>query len=348
MWPFTRRTEHRQASYTDGVVQALLSRASGTHADVAATAAVEAAAGALSRAFASAEITPNTPATRGITPDVLGQIGRALIVHGEIVLILAVHEGQVRLSPASSWNVTGAADASTWRYRCDLAGPSGTTTIVRPSEGVIHCRYSIDPARPWVGVGPLERARLSGRLSAELEAALGDEASGTRGYVLPIPSGGQDDSVADLRRDIGTLRGKTALVETLAAGWGDGRMAAPRGDYQPQRLGANPPASLATLRTDAAQAVLSACGVPVELVTPGDGTGQREAWRRFLHGTVQPLAACVAAELKQKLDTPSLAFSFDRLFASDLSGRARAFQSMVGGGMAVDQAAGLAGLMADD
>ncbi len=345
MWPFTRRTEHRQASYTDGVVQAILARAAGTHADVAATAAVEAAAGALSRAFASAEITPNTPATRGLTPDVLADIGRALIVHGEIVLILAVAEGRVRLLPVAAWDVTGAADSTTWRYRCDLAGPSGTTTIVRPAEGVIHCRYSIDPARPWVGVGPLARARLSGRLSAELEAALGDEAAGTRGFVLPIPSDGQDDSVSDLRRDIGSLGGKTALVETLAAGWGDGRMAAPRGDYQPQRLGANPPASLATLRTDAARAVLSACGVPVELVTPGDGTGQREAWRRFLHGCVQPLAACVATELAAKLDTPTLTLGFDKLFASDLSGRARAFQSLVGGGMSVDQAAGLAGLL---
>ena len=33
------------------------------------------------------------------------------------------------------------------------------------------------------------------------------------------------------------------------------------------------------------------------------------------------------------------------MFASDLSGRARAFQPMVGGGMPVDKAAALAGLM---
>ena len=347
LWPFTRRTEHRQASYTDGVVAALLSRASGTQADVAATAAVEAAAGALARAFASAEITPLTPATQGLTPDVLAQIGRALIVHGEHISLIDVRGGRVSLLPVAAWDVTGAADSTTWRYRCDLAGPSGSVTVSRPAESVIHCRYSTDPARPWVGVGPLARARLSGRLSAELEAALGDEAAGTRGFVLPIPSDGQDDSVSDLRRDIGSLGGKTALVETLAAGWGDGRIAAPRGDYQPQRLGANPPASLATLRSDAAQAVLSACGTPIELMTVGDGTGQREAWRRFLHGTVQPLAACVAAELAAKLDAPGLTFNFDRLFASDLSGRARAFQSLVNGGMAVDQAAALAGLLVD-
>ena len=37
--------------------------------------------------------------------------------------------------------------------------------------------------------------------------------------------------------------------------------------------------------------------------------------------------------------------SFDRLFAGDLSGRARAFQSLVGGRMAVDKAAGLSGML---
>ena len=34
--------------------------------------------------------------------------------------------------------------------------------------------------------------------------------------------------------------------------------------------------------------------------------------------------------------------------ASDLSGRARAFQSMVGGGMDVKQAVSIAGLMVED
>lgn len=33
------------------------------------------------------------------------------------------------------------------------------------------------------------------------------------------------------------------------------------------------------LRSDAARKVLVACGVPVELFAPADGTGAREAWR---------------------------------------------------------------------
>ena len=39
---------------------------------------------------------------------------------------------------------------------------------------------------------------------------------------------------------------------------------------------------------------------------------------------------------------------WSELRASDLSGRARAFQSMVGGGMPVTNAVAIAGLMVDD
>ncbi len=60
-----------------------------------------------------------------------------------------------------------------------------------------------------------------------------------------------------------------------------------------------------------------------------------------------PVSLSVAAELSDKLDS-NVSLSFDRMFASDLSGRARAFQSMVGGGMDVAKAATLAGLMEGD
>ena len=242
----------------------------------------------------------------------------------------------------------------TWRYRCLIAGPSGTVTRLLPAEGVIHGRYSIDPSRPWAGIAPLAWASLTGKLHASLEDAIADEAGGTRGHLLPVPAGPDGDEVdadgnevdalADLRKDIASLRGKTVLTETTTAGWGEGTLAAPRADWKPQRIGANPPPSLATLRTDSAQAVLAACGVSADLFTHGDAAGQRESWRRFLHGSVQPLGDLLAAELGDKLDVPGLRLTFDRLFASDLSGRARAYQSLVNGGMEAGRAAALAGL----
>ena len=108
----------------------------------------------------------------------------------------------------------------------------------------------------------------------------------------------------------------------------------------------NTPATAALMARDLIRAgeVLAACGVSAELFMPGDATGQRESWRRFLHGSVQPLADLLAGELAVKLDAPGLRLNFDRLFASDLSGRARAFGSMVQGGMDATRAARLAGL----
>ena len=61
-------------------------------------------------------------------------------------------------------------------------------------------------------------------------------------------------------------------------------------------------------------------------------------------GPCNPLGDLLAAELADKLAAPRLRLTFDRLFASDLSGRARAFGSLVQGGMNKDRAAALAGL----
>ena len=89
----------------------------------------------------------------------------------------------------------------------------------------------------------------------------------------------------------------------------------------------------------------AACGIPPGLFSvQSDGTAQREGYRRLLHSTVVPMARIVQAELTAKLEV-DVSLSFDALFAADLSGRARAFQSLVLAGMDPGKAAGLAGLM---
>ena len=365
LWPF-QRAEKRSAQgggsqhgagFTDAIVRALLTQAAGgATADPSATAALEAAAGSYARAFAVAEVTPATPATRALTPELLALMARDLIRRGEFVHVIEVDRDGARLTPAGSWDVRGRTDPATWRYRCDLSGPSGNVTRNLPGAAVIHGRYSVDPARPWAGVSPLAWASLTGRLHASLEDAIADEAGGTRGHVLPVPQGPDGDEVdadgnpadplSDLRKDIASLRGKTALVETVASGWGEGSLAAPRADWKPQRIGANPPPSLATLRTDSRYGGLGR--VRRELLifsfmatrpTSAGELAQVPAWV-----SVQPLGDLLAAELAVKLDTPGLRLTFDRLMASDLSGRARAFGSLVQGGMDKDRAARLAGL----
>ena len=333
------------APYTDAIVNAIIESAAGAPvASVAATAALEAAASAYGRAFAGARVTPAGPLTAWITPDVLNLIGRELIRRGESLGQLAVEGGRVRYFPAGSWDVRGGHDPSAWWYRLDSFGPSGNTTDLVPAAATLHVRYAFDPARPWLGLGPMQTAAQSGKLHAATVQALADEAGGPRGSLLPIPSDGEEDNLSGLRSAIATLRGKLFLVETTGAGWGDGKAAAPASDWKPSRLGYAAPDTLRSLRKDTAQEVLSACGVPIELATAADGTGQREAWRRFVFGSVMPLARILEAELSSKLELP-IRLDFETLKASDLAGRARAFQSLVKSGMDIDRAAGLAGLL---
>ena len=180
---------------------------------------------------------------------------------------------------------------------------------------------------------------------SNLEQRLGEEMSAQVGVLLPVPATATEEQKAALKADLAGLKGKVALAPTTMAGWDAGREERPQGDWKAMRIGASPPIALDTLRSSAARHILAACGVPIELIELGQGTASREAYRRFLHSSVVPVAELVATELRQKLDAPNLALSFDKLFASDLSGRARAFQSMVGGGMDVTKAAALAGLM---
>ena len=184
---------------------------------------------------------------------------------------------------------------------------------------------------------------MTGQLLGNLELDLTDETATARGYLLSLPEDPESDTVAPLKDRIGGLRGKLAAIEAPAS-WSDTPQTTPRTDVQTARVGPDFPEVLASLRTAVGKTVLAACGVPVELVEAGDGTGQREAWRRFLFGSVAPVARLIEHELSRKLETV-VKLGFQELRASDLAGRARVFQSMVGGGMDVARAAALSGLV---
>lgn len=334
---------------TDTLIAGLLAQATGElRADPGATAALEAAAGIWSRALAAARVTPENERTRAITPAFLGCIGREWIRRGESVHAIEVDRaGRVRLSPCSTWNLTGSYDPSSWRYRLDMEGPSGNVTRQLPASGVIHSRFATDPRRPWAGLPPTSYASATAVLLANAETRLGQEAGGPVGHLIPVPADGGDGSDADplaaLKQTVGKLAGRVALVETVAAGWGEGMASAPRSDWKPQRFGPNPPASLVSLRSEAASAILAACGVPLALVSDADGTSQRESYRRFTMAALEPVADGLATELAEKLETP-VGFDFRGLWAHDLAGRAAVYDKLVSSGMAAPDALRLSGM----
>ena len=342
-WPTFGNKLETRASYTDTVISAFLANATGGRhlAIPAATAALEACVGLTGRGFAAAEVTGPTTLTSALTPGVLELVGRSLIRTGELVLLIDTQAGKLRLIPAETHDVEGGPFPETWEYRLTLGGPSRTVTYdIVPAASVLHFRYAADASTPWRGNGPVEVAALAGRLSAETVRALADEASGPVGRLLGVPVDGEDATVLKLKDDIKNAAGRVALLE--AGDWGNAGGDA-KVDLKTERFGAEPPASLVELVDVSSREIYAACGFNSALWGGSQAASVREARRLALFGVLSPLGRLVEAELKDKLDD-EVSLSWQELRASDLSGRARAFQSMVGAGMEVERAADLAGL----
>lgn len=345
----TRVPERRDTGYTDAVIAHILaSNANGAQVAATATAALEACAGLIGRAFAGAAIGGRDAVAAAIDAPLLALMGRALIRRGEAVFYIEVDtiEG-LALRPASNWSITGGNNPESWRYEITLAGPSDTVTVtnVNPAS-VVHLRYAVDAARPWRGLGPIQVAELAGRLSAETAGALADESGMSRGAFLPVPNAGEPDPDAtesenspDLRTDVRGARGNVLLV---------GDTQKPDGTTDPnqwtaRRFGPQPPDSLVRLLDTSTREIYAACGIPVPLLIGGESASIREAWRLLLFSTLAPLGRMILAEFRAKLDE-SVTLDWTELRASDLQGRARAFQSMINGGMTIERAAMLSGL----
>ena len=346
MW-WNKKQKRQAAPYSDAILAQIL-EASGQSAINAQaklqTGAAEIAAGLLSRSLASAELEGTGSET--ITASLLGTVGRDLVLRGESVWMRAGLDASAWIRAASHEVVSGDPDPASWRYRLTFSVPNGNPRIFTATGGlVLHFRWASHPNTPWVGEGPLSKA-LSASILGNVETRLNQESQAVSAYILPVPTDGQDDSIKDLRKDIQSANGKVITLETTAGGWGDGTASAPRQDYVIRRVGMAPPAEMATLHTNLERSTLALCGVPIELVAPSDGTGQREGWRRYLHSVLQPVAYMMEDELAKAGIAGVM--SFDRLMASDLTGRARAFGSLVQGGMDIEQAAGLSGLVQGD
>ena len=131
--------------------------------------------------------------------------------------------------------------------------------------------------------------------------------------------------------------------------WADNAQSKPLQDWASKRIGADPPTELIALRRDLITSVLDACGVPAELTgQQADGTAQRESFRRFATTTVMLVLNGVATEFGKKVDTPNLKFDLAGMYAHDLAGRAQSFQRLVQGGLDVEQALIISGLMVED
>ncbi len=343
VWPFKRTTEtFETVSFTDAYVNALLSAAGvETSVDAFTTAQAEFAAGLWQRTLASAQVEPSY-LSELITPDVLGCIGRQLIIQGECFGVV----DDMMIALASESEVYGGVMRSSWRFRLTLDGPTMSQTRTVPWADVLMFQWSSDPRRPWRGVGPLQRANISAALLARIEQRLSQEAGATSAYLLPVP---QTDNVTleKLPSDIKAAKGGAVLVKaTKNWAFEEGRQGAGVArEYQQQRLGAAIPESNITLRSKAGVDVVSACGIPAAMLTAdADGTASRAAVARFLDFSVDPLASTLSAEFSRKLGV-SVMLSFEHLRRADtVLTMARSVAQLVASGMSIQDAVDTVGL----
>ena len=342
------RLETREGSYTETLVSLIQQAAAGTTpaAKTSALGALEACAGITGRAFASADVKEApTAILEALTPSFFNLLGRSLIRHGQLVMYIDVVDGELVLAPSNATDVTGGYDRRSWGYEVELAGPSQTTGKKFVSgQDVLHFQYAYDTTTPWQGLSPLEIASLSGRLSAEIIKSLADEMSMPAGALLTTPLDGQDPTLVGLRADLKKIHGQTALAQS-----GDWNNAGAAGKtWMKIRTGGEPVDISPQLLSESTKEIYAACGINPAVLQDAQGTAGREAYRQFLFGAAAPLGKMVEEELRRKLDSPNLRLEWDALRAADISGRARAFQSMVGGGMELDRAAALSGLLVED
>ena len=352
---FRKQPPETRASATDVLVSAIQTAAAGISTENAsAIAALEVAAGMWSRAFAAAIVKPQTLATRAITPAIMASIGRQLVMRGQSLHALMVERGQVRLDPIGFWDIRGdSPNEDDWIVRCEFYGPTGSYSKILSHSNIVNCRYSCLPSQPSRGLSPMDFAAATGKLAGNIEQRLSDEAGGPTGYLIPVPSdpGGENkesDKLSGLKSDLTNLKGRVGLVETSAGGWGDPG-SKPRKDFMTSRFGIDPPEAVVSLRNDIAVSVLACNLIPPSLAASvSDGTAQRESYRRWIQSGIAPTGRIVASEFSRVLDV-EISFEWDRLHASDVTGKARAAKALAEiEGVSVEQALMLAGLLDQD
>ena len=337
---FRRRETRSDGGYSDAILSAVELAAVAETVSGAQTAAVETAAGLVGRTLAQATVT----GAECCSPGWLCRVGYDLIrTPSGHLSVIGMRGGSVTLEPAESWTWTGSqADRSDWRVLATIPRPTGSVTRSIPDHGIVRMSWAPSRSQPWYGLSPLSSARYTSELMGALERNLGREAAGQVGHLLLMPRARTRDTSGETfdgrLQTLDDLQGRTAALSP-ATGFDPAAMPSQQhASLRAERVGANPPEPLVTLRRDVWASVLAMCGIPPVLVEHASGGDAREALRRFLSLTIEPLGLILAQELTKKLETP-VSLSFDRLAAADIASRARAVKSLTSSGWTPREAA---------
>ena len=318
-------------TYTERVQAQIMADAAGS-TDARALAVVEAVAGTFERALSLAE--PRGRFADALRPH-LGQIGRHLAARGEWVALIDVPDdgAGVRLMPAGSWDVRGGFDEGGWTYRLDLFGPSGNVTRLVPGGAVVHVRVNALAETPWHGRSALAAFPTTAKLAGRIEGAMSTEFNIPPGRTLALPGRWTPEQLDAVGGNLAARR----LATLGTGGHSEG------GGSRLHEYGPAPDDGAVGVRRDVRTEILAAYGLSAVLFeASGDGTAQREAWRRA-GVAFQSYAAAIVREGRAKL-ADDLSLDLSAVATADVQGRSRAFKALTDAGMDAATAAHNAGI----
>ena len=337
-----QRAEVRAYDYTAQILLQQMNVAAGVEASAATTAAVEACAGLWARGFAVADVSPE-PARALLTPDLLADVGRDLALRGGWLAAIDVAKtGEITLTPASWWSVTGPANEDEWVYHAHFSGPSSSRTRDLHSNEVIHVSYARNYGQHDVGqfaeISPLSASRSTARALANLEVALGDELGIHVAQLLVTELNEENEADRAQLASISRLRGKLGFLTGAVSGE-TGLMAPPT----PTRVGHQIPSSTVDIWNAASQAIFNAYGCAGLFVTDTTAAARRDSYRIFAASTLAPLAGKLARAATKALPFGEVTLSFSELKSNDLAARSRSLKALVEAGVPLEQARTMTG-----
>ena len=233
-------------------------------------------------------------------------------------------------------------------YRLRVNAPKSHVTLTAPAADVLHVRYSSRATAPARGISPLALAASTGDLFASLERSLGYEAATAVAFAIPLPDdtpeerddsdgtvSGEADAVIGVRdysKIVREAKGRIIFPRTTADAH-ETESRAPARDWDPARLGPDPPMTLVHLRQHVENSILTVYGVPVSLGPQGlsDGTMARESIRRFWTTTIRPLSRLFEDELSRVLERP-IRLRWPQEAHVDVAAKARALKILLADG----------------
>ncbi len=356
-WPFSLFQQEpvieKRHSFPDLISDYALAVASGEVSDTSGTSSIETCCGLYARGFMLATVKPQTSRTMGLTPELLGYLGRQIMRHGEALCALEVIDGELVYLPCTLVNIDGDLTPDSYRYRVSFSTPDSVIHRTYDGSRIIHLKYGTSASLPYRGLSPLKLASLSSSFHTSLESRLKEEATATSGYVIPVPvarkdkSAAGDDPLDKIEKQLRGVAGKTRIVQSMMTGWGEGKAAKVPAEWMQKRLGFDPPDHVAKFREQVHQHILASYGISEGLFrSSGSGQSIRELWRVFCFSSLTPVGMMAANVIGKAIGEPSLELSFEKTYAADVLSRATAFARLVKDEkMDTDRAIALTGLM---